>query len=336
MENLPLGKLPAQLLEKVLSQIPIKDNAVFLGPGTGLDCAVIDIGDQYMVVKSDPISLTADNIGMYAVDINVNDISTTGAYPKWMMVTLLLPENKTTQTTIENIFNQLIQRSQKFGITIIGGHTEITKGISNSILSATLIGLVDKDKLITPKGVQIGDKLFITKEIPIETISILANDFSDTLEPHLSKDELALAKSYLTQPGISIYQEASLLRNGYGVTAMHDPTEGGISSALWELSTASNKILHIDQNKIPISKLSRKICNLFDINPLNSISSGSLLFTAPPEKTNEIIDDLAQINIRATEIGFVYSTGVGVYQIEENIKELVPRPDRDEITKIFG
>jgi len=335
MENLPLGKLPAPILEKVLSQIPILDDQVFIGPGTGLDCAVIDIGDQYMVVKSDPISLTAENIGLYAVDINVNDISTTGADPKWMTVTLLLPENQTNQLIVEDIFSQLIQRTQKFGITIIGGHTEITKGISNPILSATIVGLVDKDKLITPKGVQIGDKIFVTKEIPIETISILANDFSDSLEHHLSKDELEFAKSYLHQPGISIFQEAKIIRFGFGVTAMHDPTEGGLASALWELSIASNKILQIDINKIPIAKLSQKICGIFAINPLNSISSGSLLFTASPQKTDEIIAVLTQNGIQVTEIGHVSNEGIGVHKINNNKDELLPRPDRDEITKIF-
>lgn len=335
MENLPLGKLPATILEKVLSQIPQKDKRVIIGPGTGLDCAVIDVGDQYLVVKSDPISLTSNNIGFYSVAINVNDISTTGADPKWMMVTLLLPENQTTQLNVEEIFNQLIQETQIYDITIIGGHTEITKGIVNPILSATLMGVVDKDKLITPKGVEIGNKIFVTKEIPIETISILANDFSKTLEPFLSKNELLSAKNYLHQPGISVYKEASLLRHELGVTAMHDPTEGGISSALWELSIASNKILQIDISKIPVSELSQKICDLFSINSLNSISSGSLLFTARPQKTDEIFALLTQNNIQVSEIGIVTGVGEGVYQLENGGLKLLPRPDRDEITKVF-
>jgi len=74
METLSLGKLPPNLLEKILLKIPILDKKVIIGPGTGMDCSVIDFGDEYLVLKTDPISLTAENIGWYAVEINVNDI----------------------------------------------------------------------------------------------------------------------------------------------------------------------------------------------------------------------------------------------------------------------
>lgn len=194
MTILPSGKLPPKLFEKMLNKIPILDKNVIVGPGTGLDCSVIDYGDQYLVLKSDPISLTSENIGWYAVQVNVNDIVTTGADPKWMLITLLLPEKGTTDQIVESIIDQLILATKEYGITIIGGHTEITGGIDHPIISATLIGTVDKDKLITPSGVSIGDKIFLTKEIAIETVSIISNDFPDKLSQYLSDQDLLLYK----------------------------------------------------------------------------------------------------------------------------------------------
>jgi len=211
MQILPTGKLPPELLEKMLNKIPILDKNVIVGPGTGLDCSVIDYGDQYLVLKSDPISLTSENIGWYAVQINVNDIVTTGADPKWMLITLLLPEKGTTDQIVESIIDQLIMSTKEYDITIIGGHTEITNGIDRPIISATLIGTVDKDKLITPSGIETGDMVFLTKEIAIETVSILSNDFPDKLSRYLTGLEIKNAQSYLYDPGISIYKEAHLI-----------------------------------------------------------------------------------------------------------------------------
>jgi hydrogenase maturation factor len=335
MTVLPTGKLPPKLLDKLLNKIPILDKNVIVGPGTGLDCSVIDYGDQYLVLKSDPISFTSENIGWYTVQINVNDIVTTGADPKWILITLLLPEKGTTDQIVESITDQLLLATKEYDITIIGGHTEITNGIDRPIISATLIGTVDKDKLITPSGVSMGDKVFLTKEIAIETVSIISNDFSDKLSQYLTELELKKAQSYQYEPGISIYKEANLIRDGFGVSAMHDPTEGGLAAALWELSIASNKILQVNLNRVPISELTQRICSFFSINPINSISSGSLLFTANPKNSTAIINILEKNQIPVSEIGYVSGDGIGVNHIEQSTLISVPRPERDEITKIF-
>ncbi len=335
MEKLPLGKLPPHYLEALIGKIPTDDPMVIIGPGTGLDCSVLDLGNQLLVFKTDPISLTSENIGRYAVEINTNDIVTTGADPKWMLNTILLPENSVSYPDVEAIMDQLVSTSKKYGITIIGGHTEITSGINRPIISSTMIGLVDKDKLITPLGSKSGDLIFLTKEIAIETVSILANDFSSTLDGILSDQEMKIAKNYAVNPGISVFKEAILIRDGFGVTGMHDPTEGGLASALWEMSIASKKEFFISLENIPISPITQRISDYFAIKPINSISSGALLFTAEEHFRSKIIQVLEENSIPVSVIGVVGQNGVRV-MIEENgrHKEL-PRPLRDEITKVF-
>jgi len=335
MEKLPLGKLPPSLLEKILRKIPQMDSNVILGPGTGLDCSVLDFGDQYLVFKSDPISLTSDNIGWYAVEINTNDIVTTGADPKWMLTTILLPEGSTSFSDVDRITDQLIDASKRYGISIIGGHTEITSGISRPIISCTMIGVVEKDKLITPNGAMTGDLVFLTKEIAIETVAIIANDFTNDLKNVLTDQEIQIAQSYIKKPGISIFKEATLLRNGYGVTAMHDPTEGGLASALWEMSVASQKIFEINIDAIPLSPFAKKITDHFSINPMNSISSGALLFTASPEYKEKILSVMNENSIPISLIGKVPEQGVGVFINDENGRGELSRPERDDVTKIF-
>src|SRR5512141_40767 len=108
-DSLPLGKLPPDFLARLLAGAPIKDSRVLYGPGIGLDCAVIDLGERMLVFKSDPITFATDDIGWYAVQVNANDIATTGAAPRWMLATLLLPENATSQASVETIFSQIYQ-----------------------------------------------------------------------------------------------------------------------------------------------------------------------------------------------------------------------------------
>ena len=84
---------------------------------------------------------------------------------------------------------------------------------------------------------------------------------------------------------------------------MHDVTEGGILGALWEMSKAMNKGLAVDIDKIPISKETREICKIFDINPLRLISSGSMIIISP--EGEKLSKELSKAGILATIIGKV-------------------------------
>lgn len=335
MKFLPIGKLPPTLLDSIVSKAPITDKRVILGPGTGIDCAVIDNGETYLVMKTDPITLTSENIGWYAVQINVNDIVTTGAKPKWMLATILLPENQTTTESVEKISQQLFDACKLFNISFVGGHTEITHDLNRPVIAATLIGEVMKDDFISPRGVNTGDKVLITKGIPIEATAIIASDFGSSLIEVLSTREIQLAKNYLHIPGISVFQDATLALDCGGVTAMHDPTEGGLAAALWELSLASQKKIVFYPEDVPISEISRKICRYFNLNPLNLIASGALLMTVSPNKCTEIIEKLKEHHIVCKEIGSIQELGEGVFLSDRRSMTALARPERDDLTKLY-
>ncbi len=234
MNRLPLGKLPPELLTKIIAKAPISDPRVVLGPGIGLDCAVVDMGDSFLVFKSDPITFATDEIGWYAVQINANDIATTGATPRWFLVTALLPEGETMAEGVAEISQQLFRACQDLGISLIGGHTEITYGLDRPIIVGTMIGEAAKDWLVTPRGCQPGDRILLTKGVPIEGTVILAREFPDRLEGILTEAEIQEASDYLYDPGISVLKDAKIALQTGEVTAMHDPTEAGLAGAIWD------------------------------------------------------------------------------------------------------
>ena len=336
IENaLPVGKLPMELLARLLNQTEIHDDRVLVGPGIGMDCAVLDLGEKLLVLKSDPITFATDEIGWYAVQINANDLATTGATPRWMMVTALLPEGKTDEALILEINTQLQEACAKLGITVIGGHTEVTYGIDRPILSSTLIGEVEREKLITPRGADPGELLLLTKGVPIEATAILAREFPERLADVLTPVEIEEAANFLHNPGIGVTRDARIALAAGKVTAMHDPTEGGLAGALWELADACGHAILVEPDKVHIPELSAKVCNVFGLDPLATIASGALLLAVRAEDADTLRIAFLKSNTPCTQIGVIEAGEAGLWRSVDGQRSFWPRPARDEIGKVY-
>ena len=181
VKALPVGKLPADILGRLLKLYSSTRHGVVVGPSIGEDAAAIDRGDSYLLLKTDPITFVAEDIGTYTLFINANDIATMGGVPKWFLATILLPEKQTTEDLVELIFHQLSSACKKIDVSFCGGHTEITVGINRPIVIGMMIGEVEKNNLLTTKGARAGDDIILTKAIAIEGTSIIAREKGDAL-----------------------------------------------------------------------------------------------------------------------------------------------------------
>ena len=132
------GKLPPDLLKTFLSGLITAEKRVLLGPNVGEDSAFISFGSSTLIAKSDPITFATDRIGWYAIQVNANDIAASGGTPKWFLATLLLPEDEKV-SNVKDIFEQMREAADELGVTIIGGHTEITAGLPRPIISGTML-----------------------------------------------------------------------------------------------------------------------------------------------------------------------------------------------------
>ncbi len=330
---LPLGKLPADLLEKLLQGVRREDPRVLYGPGIGLDCAVIDTGaPDLLVMKSDPITFATQEIGWYAVQVNANDIATTGAIPRWMLATLLLPEGKTTPEIAGQIGKQLTSACERIGVALVGGHTEITHGLERPILVGTMLGEVARERLVMPSGARPGDRILLTKGVPIEATAILARELPERLSECLTRSEIDAAAAFLHSPGISVLRDARIAVSAGRVTAMHDPTEGGLASALWELAQASGNSLEIDAGAVPVPELASRVCACAGIDPLAAIASGALLLTADPADAGRVRSALEEDGIPCAEIGTVKA---GPVEVRLGDGSQLPRPVRDDLARLF-
>lgn len=325
------GKLPTDFLTTCIRQTGTKDPRVLIGPRFGEDCAVIDIGAQYLVVKTDPVTFTTKDLGWYAVHINANDVATMGARPAWLQTCLLFPPD-TAEESVRRVFAQIDSTCRDLGITVTGGHTEVTAAVSQPVVVGNMTGVVAKDRLVTTQGVRAGDLVVMTKTAGLEGTSIVFTEKQKELEKVLPPELQYEAQQIREIWGISIVKEA-LLAAQHGATAMHDPTEGGVAMGLYELTVVSGLGLRMDLDAIPTLPATQAICEHFNINPLGLISSGTLLLTIAADKWPGLEQIFQSENIPAQVIGSV--TPEAGIQARRNgqIAQFV-YSERDELLKV--
>ena len=336
MSVLKPGKLPPDLLQRLLSSYTSADPRVIVGPAVGEDAAIIEMGDRYLIAKSDPITFATDAIGYYAVVVNANDIATRGGEPKWFLATLLLPEQTTSVALVESIFAQIAQACKSFGIALVGGHTEVTYGLDRPILSGHMLGEVDPAALVTSGGAQIGDVLLLTKGICLEGASIIAREREQQLRRRgVPEAMLQRAKNFLFEPGISVVRDAQIAIGAGRVHAMHDPTEGGLAMAIHELATAARVGVVIEHNQIPILEEASLLCQVCGLDPLGTIASGALLIATPPDDAERIQQALQANNVGCVAIGLIVPPSEGVLLDDSEGSAHFLNLCTDEITKLF-
>ena len=335
-DGFPLGKLPADVLARLLAACAPSDPRVIVGPGIGLDAAVIDLGDRLLVAKTDPITFATDSIGWYAVQVNANDIATTGAAPCWFMATVLLPESRANEQLAEEIFAQIHSACAAIGVSLIGGHTEITHGLDRPIVVGAMLGQVARDRLVISSGAQPGDALLLTKGIAVEGTAIIAREKADELS-EFDAAFLERCRNFLIEPGISVVRDATIAtRYAAGrVHAMHDPTEGGLATGLRELAQASGVGLMIEADAVPVYPETQALCRATGLDPWGLIASGALLIAVEAADAETVARALEAQGIRAAVIGQVTEVTHGVkLHGPEGIRNL-PRFERDEIARLF-
>ena len=300
---------------------------VILTSGVGEDCAAIDFGGEACVLSTDPITGASDGIGSLAVHVSGNDIASSGAVPKYMLATMLVPPDKTVED-IKKVVEELVNTADELGISIIGGHTEVTDAVTRIVLSTTVIGRVSTDKLISSCGAQPGDDIIMTKYAGIEWYRYNCSGAQgNKLQVCLQKKDVYDLNKLKDM--LSVIKDG-MAASSAGATAMHDVTEGGVYGAVHELCTASKTGCDLFSDDIPVMDVTKKICSVFGINEKRLIGSGSMLITT--KNSEKMLDELKQAGINAAVIGKITDGEITVTEDGNNI--ILAPPAADELFSI--
>lgn len=304
-----IGKIDLNTFEKfVMQRLGRGNKKVLVPPQTGVDAAVIGIGDdKVLVIAEDPIfpmpGESLNTFGWYIVHIGASDVAVMGVKPEYMTYSLLMPPD-TKDSDFRTIVDSIHKTAEELDIAIVGGHTGYYPVVNTPIIGGiTVFAIADKNGYVTPKGAKPGDVVILTKGPAIEATGILALLYEERLLKKLPQRLVDRAKGYLKE--MTVVKDALVAKSCGGVTAMHDATEGGVIGGLFELASASDVGMLIDEKKFVYPVEIKLVMEFLDIDPVEAISEGTLIITALPEKADDIVKALAEKNIPSSIIGEV-------------------------------
>lgn len=327
------GKLDPAHLADFLAAVGADDPSVIQGAAYGEDAAAIDLGDRTLVVSSDPLSLAAERAGELGVHVACNDVAASGADPRWLTNTVFLPQadpdSAEAEATRETLVRQLDKTTLDAGVAIVGGHTEYLPQLDRPLLAMTAMGVTEE--FVPSGGAEPGDRVLLTKGAGIEATAILATDFAKRCRDEgVSEETLVTAEGFFDE--ISVIPDAAVLRRF--ATAMHDPTEGGVLGALYEMATAADVNVELVRADVPVRRATRVCCEAVGVDPLRTFGSGALLATVPPDRVDEALSELAAIDVEGGVIGEVVGGSASSAPVTLD-SDPISEPPRDELYPLW-
>ncbi|HQC54359.1 MAG TPA: AIR synthase-related protein [Clostridia bacterium] len=312
------GKLTSDELKySVLDVVKRRRKEVVCSAALGEDCASFK-SDKLLLISTDPITGTTVDIGSLSIKVASNDIYAAGGEPLLATVTIIAPPFESVES-IKQIMIEAEKEAAKHNLEIVGGHTEFSDAVNRIVVSVTVVGLTNNH--IKATAPEIGDKILVTKSIGLEGSVILAEEHYNKL--HLSPAEKAELSSY--SDNISIAKEAKLLST-LPVSSMHDITEGGVLGAVAEVCEGAHLGAKIYIDLIPVTKLTKKICDELDINPYGLISSGSLLITT--KQPNLVQSKLKELNVDSKVVGEIVEGKPEAIYPDGKVAPIKTKPDQ--------
>ncbi len=331
-----LGKVSESVLKRsVLKYVQLNNKQVqnecelLFGAQVGADCAVFQ-------KTSDPIAtVTQTSVGrqrMVIVEALINacnNLSCSGAVPFGAELSLVLPE-AIYESEIRHMMEEAVNFANENHILILGGHTTVSKDVTETIATVTALGNVSDFQF--PK-MEAGMDVVISKWIGLQGTAKIASLKSETLEKRLPRRFVAEAKAF--EKYASVLAEARLAKEAR-VCAMHDVSGGGIFRALWELAELADTGIRIELKKIPLKQETVEVCEIFGLNPYELLSGGALLMVT--KNGEELVETLLNNGINATLIGQLTNDKDRVlvtYSEDGEEFRYLERPRNDEIDKIL-
>jgi len=329
--RLKLGKLEWSALEKLLRLLPVSGEEVLVGPGVGEDAAVIKAGEGFIVAHVDPITAAAERVGYLAVHVAANDVAVRGVRPQWFMPTVLLPEGAEDELA-ERVFRDMARALRELGGVAVGGHTEVSPGISKPIVVMAAMGYTT-GRVVLTSGARPGDAVLAAGRLGGEGAGVIAWDFADRLRAAgVLPEVVERARGFVEE--ISAVEAALALRDY--ASSMHDPTEGGLLQALREVALASGVCIRVDLRRVALDPVVRAVTGAVGVDPLRLLSSGSVVATVPREHAERAVQVLRGRGIQCSEVGVVEEGPRGLVVLESEEGERRVEGDIvDEIYKLW-
>jgi len=323
------GKAMRTLIEKLF----VRDFATLPFDGVGIaamdDGAAVKIGDEWLVITTDshvihPIFFPGGDIGRLSICGTVNDLAMMGATRVLGLTCSVILEEGFSLESLEAIQRSMMAACREAHAPVVTGDTKVMgrRELDGIVINTTGIGLTRT--LVRDNGLSPGDRVIVTGSIGEHGLAVMAARHSIEIDGDLVSD-VAPMNTLI----------ASIL-DSESITAMKDPTRGGVSSALHEMAGKSGVGIVIEERAVPVTPAVRAAGELLGIDPLHVANEGKALIGVRAGAAEAVLARLrAQpLGVRAAIIGtcvaerpgsIVLDTGFGRRLLAEPEGEPLPR-----------
>jgi len=287
--------------------------------GIGDDCALVEWGDQYLLITTDVVSqrahlpptATAYQIGWFLVASNLSDVAAMGGYPLGFVAALALPRSMDVNY-LRELARGMDECAKEFGIAILGGDT---KEAGEMTLAGTAFGRVRKDRVLLRTGAKPGDAVVVTGD--------LGRAGWGARQIRAAVD-VVRATELLVRPKPRV-EEGKLFAESGAVTSCMDISDG-LGATLAQMSSLAHVAFEIDWGKLP---LYRELKNLpvDDQHELAAYWGGDyeLVATVRREKVDELTRVFQEKRHALAVCGRVLPPGPNVLIVDGKKGTLHPR-----------
>ncbi len=305
------GKLTHDLISKMFFPrfrneflAPLHDGAVFDVGG----CRLAFTTDSYVV---NPIFFPGGNIGELAVNGTVNDLSMCGARPMYLSAAFIIEEG----LPLDDLWKVVLsmqEAAKSAGVLLVTGDTKVVdRGKGDKIfINTSGVGLVDDGRDISPRNIQVGDKIIVNGDIALHGIAIMSVRAGLEFETSIESD---------TAPLNGLVEE--MFKASRNLHMMRDPTRGGIATTLNEVAEQSGLGIKLNEEDIPVPDAVKGACEILGLDPLYIANEGKLLAFVKKEDADEVLDKMRKYHIgsRSTVIGEVVDQHHGTVVMKSKI-----------------
>lgn len=319
------GKVDREFfVEYISSRLGASRGDIHTGPAYGVDFGVVEIGEQALVVATDPISILPalgfERAGRFAIRFALADVAVSGLTPTHLAISFALPPELTDEE-FAAVWRAIDAECSDLGVGVVTGHTARYAGCQFPwVGAATVFAVGDPAELVFPDGAQPGERLLVTKGPAVETTGLLTTLFPDQVS--LAGETLATAQERLADTGV--VRDALAAADAGDVSAMHDATEGGLLGACFEMADSAGVQLVVDSDGVPLLPGVHETCEALAMDPWRAGTGGTLLLAVSPDSVDAVV---AALEDRGTPVGVAGRVEAGEGVVLDGKRQSPPEGD---------
>ncbi|HET8798695.1 MAG TPA: hydrogenase expression/formation protein HypE [Thermoanaerobaculia bacterium] len=319
-------------MRRLIETMFVRDFAALPFDGIGVaamdDGAAVKVGDQWLVITTDshvihPIVFPGGDIGKLSICGTVNDLAMMGATSVLALTCAVVLEEGFPLQSLEAIQRSMLAACIEAHAPVVTGDTKVMgRGeVDGIVINTCGIGLTRT--LVRDNGLSPGDRILVTGPIGEHGLAVMAARHGIAIDGELVSDVAPLS---------------SLIAGVAGsVTAMKDPTRGGVSSALHEMAGKSGVGIVLQERAIPVGPAVRAVGEILGIDPLHVANEGKALIGVRPENADRVLAALRAhpLGAQAAIIGTCVSERPGSIILDTGFgKRLLAEPDGEPLPRI--